>query len=115
MNQQNMTQNPSMQRSDARKLGFLVSGVLLGLLVNLLANGFGASRLVSVGFAAIPVLGSLALALMRPGPVKPPLTEEQRRQRMRSIAIALMLLAFCAMFYAATIVRLGAQVANRPY
>jgi hypothetical protein len=104
-----------MQSSDTRKLGFLVSGILLGLLVNVLANGFGADRLMAYALGAIPVLGSLGLAIFSPGPVRKPLTEEQRRQRMRSIAIALMLFAFCAMFYAATIVRLGNQVVNRPY
>jgi hypothetical protein len=104
-----------MQSSDTRRIGFLVSGILLGLLFNVLAVGFGADRLMAYGIAAIPVLGSLGLAVFSPGPVRPPLTEEQRRQRMRSIAIALMLFAFSAMFYAATIVRLGKQVANRPY
>jgi hypothetical protein len=110
-----MFETTHMQSSDTRKLGFLVSGVLLGLLFNVLATGFGADRLLAYGIGAIPVLGSLALAVFSPGPVRPPLTEQQRRQRMRSIAIALMLFAFCAMFYAATIVRLGNQVVNRPY
>ena len=36
-----------------------------------------------------------------------------RQRRMRSIAIALALLAMTAMFYAATIVRLGGNVWNR--
>jgi hypothetical protein len=40
--------------------------------------------------------------------------ERQRRQRMRSIAIALALAALVALFYAATIVRLGGNVLNRP-
>ena len=104
-----------MQSSDTRKIGFLVGGVLLGLLINVVAVGFGASRMLAYGFSAIAVLGSLGLALFSPGPVQVPLTEAQRRQRMRSIAIALMLFAFCALFYAATIVRLGSQVVNRPY
>ena len=38
---------------------------------------------------------------------------EKRRQRMRSIAIALGLGFLVMMFYAATIVHLGANVANR--
>jgi predicted HTH domain antitoxin len=45
------------------------------------------------------------------------LTEEQvraRRQRMRSIAIALALGGLVALFYAATIVRMGANVISRP-
>ena len=43
--------------------------------------------------------------------------EERRRikrQRIRSIAIALALAALVALFYAATIVRLGGNVFNRP-
>jgi hypothetical protein len=39
---------------------------------------------------------------------------EKKRQRMRSIAIALCLGFLVIMFYAATIVRLGANVMNRP-
>ena len=39
---------------------------------------------------------------------------EKKRQRMRSIAIALSLGFLVIMFYAATIVRLGANVLNRP-
>ena len=47
-------------------------------------------------------------------------SEEQRergrrqRQRMRSLAIALALGALVALFYIATIVRLGGNVFNRP-
>ncbi len=40
--------------------------------------------------------------------------ERKRRQNMRSIAIALALIGLVALFYAATIVHLGANVANRP-
>ena len=40
--------------------------------------------------------------------------ERQGRQRMRSLAIALALAALVALFYAATIVRLGGNVFNRP-
>jgi CHASE3 domain sensor protein len=40
--------------------------------------------------------------------------ERLRRQRMRSLAIALALAALVALFYAATIVRLGGNVMNRP-
>jgi hypothetical protein len=38
----------------------------------------------------------------------------EKRQRMRSIAIALALGAFAVLFYAATIVRMGGNVTNRP-
>ena len=40
--------------------------------------------------------------------------ERQRRQRMRSIAIAIALGLLVILFYAATIVRLGGNVVNRP-
>jgi hypothetical protein len=46
-----------------------------------------------------------------------PLTDQQirdRRQRMRSIAIALALGTLTLLFYAATIVRMGGNVLNRP-
>ncbi len=40
--------------------------------------------------------------------------DQARRQRMRSIAIAVCLGLLVIMFYAATIVRLGGNVFNRP-
>ena len=40
--------------------------------------------------------------------------EEKRRQRARSIAIALALGALVVIFYVVTIVRLGGNVFNRP-
>ena len=40
--------------------------------------------------------------------------ERQRRQRMRSLAIGIALAALVALFYVATIVRLGGNVMNRP-
>jgi hypothetical protein len=39
---------------------------------------------------------------------------QKRQQRMRSLAIALALAALVALFYVATIVRLGGNVMNRP-
>ena len=44
------------------------------------------------------------------------LTEEQKKsRRARSIAIAWALAAMAALFFVVTIVRLGANVANRPF
>ena len=44
------------------------------------------------------------------------LTEEQKkRRRARSIAIAWVLASMAALFFIVTMVRLGANVANRPY
>jgi len=40
--------------------------------------------------------------------------ERQRRQRMRSVAIAWILAALVVLFFVVTIVRLGGNVANRP-
>jgi hypothetical protein len=40
--------------------------------------------------------------------------QRRKRQRMRSLAIALALGAMVALFYIATIVRLGGNVFNRP-
>ncbi len=42
-----------------------------------------------------------------------PSAEWLRQRRMRSIAIALILVGLTALFYAATIVRMGANVLNR--
>ncbi len=40
--------------------------------------------------------------------------EQKRRQRSRSIAIAVVLGALCVLFYVVTIVKLGPNVLNRP-
>jgi len=40
--------------------------------------------------------------------------ERQRRQRMRSLAIAWILAALVVLFFIVTIVRLGGNVADRP-
>lgn len=40
--------------------------------------------------------------------------ERQRRQRMRSVAIAWILAALVVLFFIVTVVRLGGNVANRP-
>lgn len=59
-------------------------------------------------------------AHMKPSDIKPESQTEElsaearRRQRMRSIAIALALGFLVVLFYAATIVRLGGNVMNRP-
>lgn len=40
--------------------------------------------------------------------------EEKRKQRKRSLAIAWSLVALAVLFFVVTLVRLGANVANRP-
>lgn len=43
-------------------------------------------------------------------------TEEQiRKRRQRNVAIAWMLVAFIVLFFVVTIVKLGGNVANRPF
>ncbi len=49
-----------------------------------------------------------------PNTQQPTGQEAKRRQRMRSLAIAGALLFLVFAFYAATIIRLGGNVANRP-
>jgi hypothetical protein len=104
-----------MQGTDNHKAGFLAGGILLGFVVGMVARSFGVHPAIAFGLTALCVGGSLLLAHFRTPPDRLPLTEQQRRQRTRSIAIALALAAFSALFYAATIIRLGKQVANRPY
>jgi hypothetical protein len=41
--------------------------------------------------------------------------EAKRRQRLRSLALAWALAAMALMFFLVTLVRLGANVANRPF
>lgn len=41
--------------------------------------------------------------------------EDEKRRRNRSIAIAWALAGMAALFFVVTIVRLGANVANRPF
>ena len=46
--------------------------------------------------------------------IRPQETETQRRQRMRNIAIGASLAALVALFYLATMARLGGNALNRP-
>lgn len=48
------------------------------------------------------------------GGTDPQDAERQRRQRLRSIAIAVALGGLVLLFYVATLVRLGGNVFNRP-
>ncbi len=43
------------------------------------------------------------------------LAEYKKRQKMRSIAIAVTLVVIVVLFYVATLIRLGGNVLNRPY
>ena len=90
--------------------------VRLGMLAAVGALGF-ASRWYpiprwTVLLAAITVPAvwmTLNFESLRPGE-----TETHRRQRMRNIAIGWALFALVALFYLATMARLGTNVLNRP-
>lgn len=49
-----------------------------------------------------------------PVPQHQGLTEEARRRKRRSLAIAAVLFALVALFYALTVVKLGPQILSRP-
>ncbi len=66
--------------------------------------------LLTGAFVGALILGSIALADY----VSRGDSNAERRQRMRSIAIALALGTLTLLFYAATIVRMGSNVLNRP-
>ncbi len=98
---------------DAHRNGFLAGGTLLGFVAGFLLRMFGAPGWLAIGTSLACIGGCLALAYVRPDPATLALTELQRRQRSRSIAIGLALGALVFLFYIATIVRLGGNVANR--
>lgn len=75
------------------------------------AAAFGVRPLVPSILAGL-ALAAGAVVSVRASLAK--LDPAARRQRMRSIAIALVLASLVIMFYAATIVRLGGNVFNRP-
>ena len=61
-----------------------------------------------------PAIAEPTVAMNELGPIPAEMTEEaKRRQRMRSIALALALGGLVVLFYAATMVRLGGNVMNR--
>ena len=98
---------------DAHRSGFLAGGTLIGFVAGFVLRALGApawlAAMVSVGCIA----GCAALAYVRPDPASVPLDKAQRRQRGRSLAIGLALGGLVVLFYIATIVRLGSNVANR--
>lgn len=106
-------QGPVASTFDAHRSGFLAGGTLLGFIAGFLLRLFGAPGWLAVGTSFACIGGCLALAYIRPDPATLALSELQRRQRSRSIAIGLALGVLVALFYVATIVRLGGNVANR--
>lgn len=83
-------------------------GVLVGVLCMIMRMPLWISLVLAgaSGVAASSLYGNIA--------PRPDEDEASRRQRMRSIAIALTLGGLVTLFYVATIVRLGGQAMNRP-
>lgn len=98
---------------DAHRSGFLAGGTCIGFIAGYLLRMFGAPGWLAAAVTLACIAGCGALAYIRPDPSTLALDEYQRRQRGRSIAIALALVGLVALFYIATIVRLGGNVANR--
>lgn len=82
----------------AAMLAFVAGGV---------AMGAGAPRLQAAGVALLVFGATVWIGGMRATRAAEVLDERTRRQKHRSLAIALGLAALVAIFYAATIVRLG--------
>ena len=85
----------------------LVAVVVIG---EIIAFATGLTR--SISFRVPFIVGVLMAAGFLYSFARTPV--ERRPQKLRSIAIALVLTSLVAMFYAATIVRLGGNVFNRP-
>ena len=98
---------------DAHRSGFLAGGTLLGFVAGFLLRALGAPGWFAAGATLACIGGCAGLAYLRPVPASLPLSEAQRRQRTRSLAIGLALGGLVALFYIATIVRLGGNVAHR--
>ncbi len=95
------------------RAAFLAGGTLVGFIVALALTSFGAPRWQAAG-VGLMVLGiALWIGSIRPDPSTLDLDERQRRQRHRSLAIALALGALVAIFYVATLVRLGPNALNK--
>lgn len=87
--------------------GMAAIAAMLGFVAGGVAMGAGAPRLQAAGVTLLVFGTTLWFAGMRAsGPVEM-LDERTRRQRHRSLAIGLGLAALVAIFYAATLVRLG--------
>ena len=98
---------------DAHRSGFLAGGTLLGFVAGFLLRALGVPTWLAAAVTLACVAGCAGLAYLRPDPASLPLSEAKRRQRTRSLAIGLALGSLVALFYIATIVRLGGNVAQR--
>jgi hypothetical protein len=90
-----------------QRAGLPAIAVMLGFLAAGLSLGIGAGWVQAAGVGMLMFGLTLWLGSLRSSPASPVLDERTRRQRHRSVAIALGLGALVLIFYAATIVRLG--------
>ena len=104
---------PSGSPGSVHRAGFLAGGTLIGFVVAMLLNSWGAGRLQTAGAGLFVVGVALWIGSMRPDPATLPRDEFQRRQRTRSTAIGLARGALVAIFYVATLVRLGPNALKR--
>ncbi len=102
-------ETPQQYGDDLIRKGWWAVAALI-VVAELIGLAVGLSRTLS--FRLPVTLGVIALAASIYAFQRTPVA--RRPQKLRSIAIALMLGGLVAMFYAATIVRLGGNVLNRP-
>ena len=103
------TANPSGQQPAWRTFWPAIASAIVVALVSIIARLPVWASLVLAGLAGGIIAGACSYVAPRPGEA-----QATRRQRMRSVAIALALGGMVLLFYVATIVRLGGQVMNRP-
>lgn len=83
------------------------AGAIAAILAAGLVNGLGATRLTTLGIGLLTFGIALWIGSLWASEVRAGTDERSRRQRSRSVAIALGLGGLVALFYVATIVRLG--------
>lgn len=99
-------------RNDSGRTRMLVVAAIAALVAGGLIKALGASTLTSVALAVAGFGVTLWITAMQP-PATAVLDEAARRQRHRSVAIAVCLAALVVIFYVATIVRLGPNALKR--
>ncbi len=98
---------PPTAHSDGPRAVFLAGGTLLGFVVGGVLMWFGASRWQASGMGLMVLGVAWWIGSIRPDPSTLAQDERARRQRHRSVGIALGLGALVLIFYAATMIRLG--------
>ena len=101
---------PGRRSSTGLRSGLPAIAVMLAFLAAGLATGIGAGRAQAAGLGLVVLGITLWLGTLSAAPTAPALgsdDERSRRQRHRSLAIALGLGGLVVIFYVATLVRLG--------